>query len=127
MTTRRDAAICFIFDGDRILLMQAGWAGNQWSVIGGKVEPGETAAQAVCREVFEETGLALVDYRPAGHLMIEEDDGHFTFVAIFVSTQQTGDLRGSVEGEPVWWPLSEADQLPMIDYVKALLPQMVGA
>lgn len=120
------AAICFIFDGERILLMQASWAGNRWSVIGGKVEPGETPDQAVVREVWEETGLTLVGYRPAGQLLLDEGGGHSTLVHLYVSTRQTGDLRGSHEGEPVWWPLAEVDQLPMIDYVRDLIPRVLG-
>lgn len=123
---QRDAAICFVVDGDRILLMQAAWAGNLWSVIGGKVEPGETPDEAVCREVYEETGLRLVDYRPAGHFVLDEPGGDTTFVSVFVSTRQTGDLRGSDEGEPVWWPLASLADLPMIDYVREMLPRVLG-
>jgi len=124
--TQGVAAICFIFDGERILLMQAPWAGNQWSVIGGKVEPGETPDEAVRREVLEETGLTLIDYRPAGQLTRDEGGGHTTLLHLYVSTRQTGDLRGSEEGEPAWWPLSSLDDLPMIEYVRGLLPRMLA-
>ena len=44
---------------DRLLLIRRGTAGRQgeWSVPGGRVEPGETLAEAVVRELAEETGL----------------------------------------------------------------------
>lgn len=124
--TQGVAAICFIVDGDRILLMQAPWAEHRWSVIGGRLEPGETPDEAVRREVFEETGLTLADCRSAGQLLRDEGNGHSTLIHLFVSTRQTGDLRGSIEGEPVWWPLSAIDDLPMIDYIREMLPQVLG-
>ncbi len=50
-----------IHDG-RMLLIERGRgpARGQWSVPGGRVEWGETLAEAVVREVHEETGLAVV-------------------------------------------------------------------
>lgn len=50
-----------MFDGDRVLLVQRGRPPGEglWSVPGGKLEPGETLAQAVAREVREETGLLV--------------------------------------------------------------------
>jgi 8-oxo-dGTP diphosphatase len=45
----------------RVLLVQRGRPPGEglWSVPGGKLEPGETLAQAVAREVREETGLVV--------------------------------------------------------------------
>lgn len=45
----------------RLLLIQRGQepALGLWSLPGGRVEPGETLAAAVVREVFEETGLVV--------------------------------------------------------------------
>jgi 8-oxo-dGTP pyrophosphatase MutT (NUDIX family) len=42
----------------RVLLQQA--HDESWSLPAGAIAPGETPAQAVMREVFEETGLAVV-------------------------------------------------------------------
>jgi mutator protein MutT len=45
----------------RLLVIQRGQepSAGQWSVPGGRVEPGETDAQALVREVREETGLEV--------------------------------------------------------------------
>ena len=54
------AAIVFDFEG-RVLLVQRGKppGAGLWSVPGGKLEAHETLAQAVAREVREETGLVV--------------------------------------------------------------------
>lgn len=48
-------------DAGRVLVIQRGKPPSEglWSVPGGKLEPGETLAQAVAREVREETGLVV--------------------------------------------------------------------
>lgn len=47
-----------IRDGERFLLARHAHSGL-WSLIGGGVEPGEDPADAVDREVFEETGARI--------------------------------------------------------------------
>ena len=52
------AGIVFDDDGRVLLIRRASAPGvGLWTVPGGKLEPGETLAQAVAREVREETGL----------------------------------------------------------------------
>ena len=61
---RTDAAIIVgITDADdRILLgSNALWESNRFSLLAGFVEPGESLESAVVREVFEESGLHVVD------------------------------------------------------------------
>lgn len=48
-------------ESGRLLLVRRGHepGAGQWSVPGGRIEPGETATEAVAREVQEETGLTV--------------------------------------------------------------------
>lgn len=49
---------------DRILLGSQGvWEDNRWSILAGFVEPGESLESAVVREMFEESGLKVVEPR----------------------------------------------------------------
>lgn len=61
---RTDAAVIMgVTDGDDRMLLgsNAMWASNRFSVLAGFVEPGESLEAAVVREVFEESGLTVVD------------------------------------------------------------------
>ena len=49
----------------RVLLQRRGDTGG-WFVIGGGIDPGETAAEAAVREAFEETGLRVEATRLSG-------------------------------------------------------------
>ncbi|MBA3368852.1 MAG: NAD(+) diphosphatase [Geodermatophilaceae bacterium] len=59
------AMIVLVHDGaDRCVLgRQALWPADRFSVLAGFVEPGESAEQAVAREVFEEVRLVVTDIR----------------------------------------------------------------
>ncbi|CCG04915.1 NUDIX domain-containing protein [Blastococcus saxobsidens] len=60
-------------DARRLLVIRRGQEPSRglWSVPGGRVEPGETAAQAVEREVLEETGLRVRAGRVVGRVRID--------------------------------------------------------
>ena len=54
------AIIVAVTSGERLLLgRQRSWPPGRWSLVAGFVEPGETLAQAVAREVAEETGVRV--------------------------------------------------------------------
>ncbi|MCB1475909.1 MAG: NUDIX hydrolase [Rhodobiaceae bacterium] len=99
-----------IFDGDRVLLLRregAPYAGC-WSLPGGKVEPGERLAEAVRREVLEETGISI-DVAGIADIIevIDDSDGtsdHFVimvFAAEPDSSARTDDalLRWTMPAE----------------------------
>jgi len=61
---RTDAAIIVgVIDADDRMLLgsNALWESNRYSLLAGFVEPGESLEAAVVREVFEESGLRVVD------------------------------------------------------------------
>lgn len=61
----------------RLLLIRRGQepGRGRWSLPGGRVEPGETDHQAVCREVQEETGLVVRPVRLVGRVRIPAPSG----------------------------------------------------
>lgn len=69
-------------DAGRLLLVQRGHDPHRglWSIPGGRIEPGESAEQAIVREVREETGLDVVPRRPVGRVTIPGDGVVFDVV-----------------------------------------------
>jgi len=75
-----------VFDAEgRVLLVERGKppGAGLWSVPGGKLEQRETLAQAVAREVLEETGLVVEVGTLACVLERIADDYHFVILDYF--------------------------------------------
>jgi 8-oxo-dGTP diphosphatase len=73
----------FVFDAEhRVLVVERGEPPGVglWSVPGGKQEPGETLAQAVAREVREETGLVVEVGGLACVVERIDDDYHYVIL-----------------------------------------------
>jgi 8-oxo-dGTP pyrophosphatase MutT (NUDIX family) len=62
----RPSVSAVLFDRRRRLLLQQRSDGGQWGLPGGSVEIGESVAEAIVREVREETGLTVAPRRLVG-------------------------------------------------------------
>ncbi len=109
-----------IRDADgRLLLVQRGHepAKGQWTVPGGHVEPGESDAEALRREVREETGLDVEVGPVAGTLRRER-----FHITDHVCRVVGGSLRaGSDAADVRWVQRSDLAELPTTDGLEALL------
>lgn len=86
-----NAASVALIDRDRVLLIQrarAPWSGL-WSLPGGRLEPGETAAEAAAREVLEEVGLRVFALRPLRRMIL--GDGRFV-LQVFATEAFEGEV-----------------------------------
>ncbi len=106
-----------VFD-DSILLVRRGRGPAQgtWSVPGGRVEPGESLAEAVIRELAEETGLAGVCESLVGWAERMGPDHHFVILDFRVTILTDADpVAGDDAAEARWVPLSEVADLTLAD------------
>jgi len=107
-----------IFDAaDRLLLIERGRppAAGKWSVPGGKLEPHETLAQGVAREVREETGLVVEVGALACIVEAITDDYHFVILD-YHARVIGGSLIAATDARSARWvALDELDSLPLTD------------
>ncbi|GEN89773.1 NUDIX hydrolase [Oceanobacillus sojae] len=78
--------ICFIKDKNKLLLLNREKNPNigMWNGVGGKIEQNETPLECVLREVYEETGITLLDVESGGKVVWKSnrgDSGMYVFIA----------------------------------------------
>jgi 8-oxo-dGTP diphosphatase len=105
-----------VADGRLLLVRRAHEPGaGEWSVPGGRVEAGETLADAVVREVAEETGLDVV----CGDLLgwVERIGDAHHFVILDFACELVGEgapVAGDDAAEAAWVPLPQVAGLPLV-------------
>ena len=108
-----------VVDG-RLLLIRRGHgpAAGEWSVPGGRVEGGETLAEAVVRELAEETGLEAVCDDLVGWVERIGDGYHFVifdFMVTVLDGPETVPTAGADAAEAAWVALDEVSHLRLTE------------
>ncbi|HUJ62656.1 MAG TPA: NUDIX hydrolase [Kofleriaceae bacterium] len=122
--TPRVAVGAFVFDGaGRVLLIERGQppGAGLWTVPGGKLEPAETLAQAVAREVREETGL-VAEVGPLVCVVERIAEGYHYVILDYLARVIGGALDpGSDVRAAKFVADAELDALPLTDGLVAVL------
>ena len=104
-----------VVDDDRLLLVRRGRgrAQGEWAVPGGRVQAGEMLAEAVVRELHEETAIEGVCGNLIGVLELIDDDGpHQVVLAHLVTLMEAVDpVAGDDAAEARWVPLADVAEL----------------
>ena len=116
-----EVAACFITVDEKVLFMKQQIQKKHpstWGIPGGKLEKGETAYQAVVREIKEETGLDLptdVKHLKTVYIRYPEIDFVYHMYGHNLPTYPDKILIDSTEHQEYrWMKLEEALLLPLI-------------
>jgi ADP-ribose pyrophosphatase YjhB (NUDIX family) len=115
-------AVC-VYD-DALLLVRRGRgpAAGEWSIPGGRVNPGETLHEAVVRETAEETALEVVIDRFLGWVERIAEPGageeyHFVILdfAVTVLDPSQGPVAGDDAAEVAWVALADVSTFRLVN------------
>jgi len=90
--------------------------GLKWEFPGGKIEPGETAEQALIRELDEELGIAAQIGPRVAQLRHRYRNGAAIDLQFFSVHTFSGEIENRIFKEIRWSPLRE---LPALDFLAA--------
>jgi len=105
-------------DQGRLLLIKRGHApgAGLWSLPGGRIEAGETDAEALVREMREETGLAVEPGQLVGTVRRPAQDGDVLDIRDYAATVTGGTLHaGDDAAEARWVAPGELESLPLTE------------
>lgn len=96
------------------------WQAGRWEFPGGKVEPGESDAVALQRELREELGIAIIDATPLGVFAHSYPDRSVE-IALWLVRSFAGEPEG-LDGQALRWV--PADALAACDLLEADIPMI---
>ena len=103
----KQTTLCYLERGDEYLMLHRIKKKNdenhdKWIGVGGKFEAGESPEDCMHREIFEETGLTVTDYRYRGIVTFVSDIYETEYMHLFTVTDWMGEARECDEGELAW-------------------------
>lgn len=103
----KNTTLCYIEKDNRYLMLlrnkkEVDENKNKWIGVGGKFEEGESPDECLIREVKEETGLTLLNYKLRGIVTFVSDEWGCEYMHLFTADKFEGTLQECSEGELRW-------------------------
>ena len=86
---------------------------DKWIGVGGKFERDESPEDCLLREVREETGLTLTQFRFRAVVTFVSQGYETEYMHLYTATGWTGELRECDEGDLEWVPKDKVRDLPI--------------
>lgn len=114
----KNTTLCYVEqDGKYLMLLRnkkkQDENAGKWIGVGGKFEEGESPQDCLLREVQEETGLRLTQYRFRGIVTFVSDQYETEYMHLFTAHGFEGELIPCDEGELKWVEKEEVLSLPL--------------
>lgn len=121
--------LCYIEKDDKYLMLHRVKKENdlnhdKWIGVGGKFEKDETPEECLLREVKEETGLNLTKYDYRGLITFISDQWETEYMHLYTAHEYEGELIECDEGELVWVPKWELENLKLWEGDKIFLKRL---
>ena len=103
---------------DRLLLIRRGHgpAAGEWSIPGGRVEAGETLAEAVVRELAEEAGVEGICGELLGWVERITDEHHFVILDFRCTLLDDREpVAGDDALEVAWVPIADVAERGLVE------------
>lgn len=122
--------VCFIRDPatQRVLLLKRDREPMKelFTGVGGKTHFGEDIRTSCLREVEEETGLVVTDLVCRGILTtLLEGTSSSWILFLYTADHFTGNQLPCDEGELMWIPYDQVLSLPLIGFIREILPDLL--
>jgi 8-oxo-dGTP diphosphatase len=98
---------------------------GKWIGVGGKFEENETPEECMLREVQEETGLTLTEYRLRGVTTFISNEWITEYMYLFDASGFQGELQECDEGDLQWIPQEELLNLNLWEGDKIFLRKLL--
>ena len=120
------STLCYIENDHKYLMLHRVVKQNdvnkdKWIGVGGHFEADESPEECLLREVWEETGYRLTEYRFRGIVTFVSGDGVTEYMHLFTATGWTGNSHSCDEGELAWIKKAELLSLPLWEGDKIFL------
>jgi 8-oxo-dGTP diphosphatase len=116
-----NTTLCYLEQGGSYLMLhrikkQNDLNHDKWVGVGGKFEKDESPEECLLREVYEETGLTLTQYRWRGVITFVSDAWETEYMYLYTATAWQGALPeedSCREGRLEWVAKTDVPQLPI--------------
>ena len=125
----KNTTLCYIEKNGQYLMLHRTKKENdinhdKWIGVGGKFEENESPEDCLLREVREETGLTLAQFRLCGVITFLSDEWEGEYMYLFHATDYTGQIAECDEGVLEWIGKEKAIALPTWEGDKIFLRLM---
>lgn len=126
----KNTTLCYIENDGKYLMLhrtkkEVDINKDKWIGVGGKFEKDESPTDCLLREVKEETGLTLTDYRLRGIITFVSDLAESELMFLYTATGYEGELITCDEGDLTWVEKSRVLELNLWEGDRIFLDRLL--